>query len=86
MPAPVYPSYHLTTDRTESALEHLQYAQRLRRHLDGALMHLCLAFLMTGDARYAEPAKRILLEVADWPTDDTDVTSVSATWGGTGQG
>jgi hypothetical protein len=44
-------------------------------------MNLSLAFLMTEEAKYADAAKRILLEIAKWPTDDADVTSVSAKWG-----
>ena len=44
-------------------------------------MDLSLAFLMTEANRYADAAKRILLEIVSWPTDDDDVTSVSARWG-----
>ena len=46
--------------------------------VDLNLTNLSLAYLMTGDARYGDPAKRILLRLADWSTDDSDVTSVSA--------
>ena len=44
-------------------------------------MDLSLAFLMTEANRYADVAKRILPEIVSWPTDDDDVTSVSARWG-----
>ena len=44
-------------------------------------MDLSLAFLMTEANRYADAAKRILPEIVSWPTDDDDVTSVSARWG-----
>jgi hypothetical protein len=44
-------------------------------------MDLSLAFLMSEEDKYARAAKRILLEIASWPTDDHDVTSVSARWG-----
>jgi hypothetical protein len=44
-------------------------------------MNLALAYLMTEEAKYAKAAKRILLEIATWPTADDDVTSVSAKWG-----
>jgi hypothetical protein len=53
----------------------------LERAIDEALLDLSLAFLVTKKAEYAEAAKRILLEVADWPCDDNDVTSISSRWG-----
>jgi len=81
MPPPTYPKYHLTEDRTQSRLEYKDYFGDFRRYIDRALINLSLAFLMTEEAKYAEAARRILLEVADWPTDDADVTSVSARWG-----
>ncbi|MFQ6042477.1 MAG: DUF4962 domain-containing protein, partial [Candidatus Poribacteria bacterium] len=81
MSAPTYPGYHLTKDRTQSRLEYKDYFVDFRRYIDRALMSLSLAFLMTEETKYAEAAKRILLEVASWPADDDDVTSVSARWG-----
>jgi hypothetical protein len=78
---PVYPSYHLTEDRQASRLEYVKYFQYIRGYIDGKLMNLALAFLITEEAKYADAAKRILLEIAQWPTDDDDVTSVSAKWG-----
>lgn len=81
MPAPVYPDYHLIENRTECRLEYKNYFADFRRYIDSALMNLSLAFLMTEEEKYAEAGKRILLEVASWPTDDDDVTSVSARWG-----
>jgi len=81
MPAPAYPKYHLTEDRTQYRLEYRDYYVNFRPYIDRALMNLSLAFLMTEESKYAEAGKRILLEVASWPTDDADVTSVSARWG-----
>ena len=81
MPAPTYPNYHLTEGQTQCRLEYKDYFADFRRYIDRALMNLSLAFLMTEEAKYAEAAKRILLEVASWPTNDNDVTSVSAKWG-----
>lgn len=80
-PAPVYPEYHLIEERTRSRLEYSRYFGDFRRYINGALMRLSLAYLMTKEAKYADAAKRILLEVTDWPTNDADVTSVSARWG-----
>jgi len=79
--APKYPTYHLTEDKQAQRLEYVKYFQYIRGYIDGKLMHLSLAYLMTEDVKYAEAGKRILLEIASWPTDDADVTSVSAKWG-----
>lgn len=78
---PKYPTYHLTEDTKKCRLEYTEYFRYIRGYIDGKLMNLALAFLMTEDAKYANAAKRILLEIAQWPTDDADVTSVSAKWG-----
>jgi hypothetical protein len=81
MPAPKYPDYHLLADPTKVRLAYGRYFGDFRRYIDRALMDLSLAFLMTEEPKYARSAKRILLEIAAWPTDDDDVTSVSARWG-----
>ena len=78
---PQYPTYHNTEDKQAQRLEYVKYFQYIRRYIDGRLMDLSLAYLMTEEAKYAEAGKRILLEIASWPTDDADVTSVSAKWG-----
>jgi len=80
-PAPKYPKYHLLEDPKRVRLEYSRYFGDFRGYINSALMSLSLAFLMTEEAKYADAAKRILMEVTDWPTDDADVTSVSAKWG-----
>ncbi len=80
-PAPEYPMYHLTEDPTACRLEYRDYYRQFTRFIDGALIDLSVAFLMSQKPKYADAAKRILLTVASWPTDDADVTSVSAKWG-----
>ena len=81
VPPPAYPTYHKTADPTQCRLEYRDYYRKFSRPIDSALIDLSVAFLMSGEAKYAQAAKRILLAVADWPTDDDDVTSVSAKWG-----
>jgi len=81
MPAPKYPDYHLLGDPSNIRMAYGPYFGDFRRYIDTALMDLSLAFLMTEEPKYAESAKRILLEVTKWPTTDDDVTSVSAKWG-----
>jgi hypothetical protein len=78
---PEFPTYHLIEDPVVRRLEYQKYFGYFRGYVDGALMDLSLGFLMSEEAKYAEAAKAILLEIATWPTDDNDVTSVSARWG-----
>lgn len=80
-PAPDYPAYHLTTEPTQRRMEYQKYFQYFRGFIDNALYNLSLAYLMSGENKYAVAAKRILLEVTDWPTDYDDVSSVAAQWG-----
>jgi len=78
---PKFPTYHKIEDSGTRRLEYQRYFQYFRGYVDSALMSLALAFLMTEQDKYAQAAKNILLEIASWPTDDADVTSVSAKWG-----
>jgi hypothetical protein len=78
---PQFPTYHRLQDPVVQRLEYQKYFGYFRGYVNGALMDLALAYLMTQEARYAEAAKKILLEIAAWPTADDDVTSVSAKWG-----
>jgi hypothetical protein len=78
---PSYPEYHLIQDKTRSRLYYKEYQTVVLPVVDRALMDLSLAYLMTKEAKYGDAARRILLAVADWPTDENDVTSVSAQWG-----
>ncbi|UCE46618.1 MAG: DUF4962 domain-containing protein, partial [Phycisphaerales bacterium] len=78
---PEFPKYHLIEDAGTRRLEYGRYFSYFRGYVDGALMDLSLAFLMSEEEKYARAAKEILLEIASWPTDDDDVTSVSAKWG-----
>ena len=79
--APQYPTYHKTQDDRQRRLEYGEYFAYIRGYIDRKLMDLSLAYLMTEEDKYAIAAKRILLEIASWPHDDDDVTSVSAKWG-----
>jgi len=78
---PEFPKYHLIEDAGTARLEYGRYFSYFRGYVDGALMNLALAFLMSEEEKYARAAKEILLEIASWPTNDDDVTSVSAKWG-----
>jgi len=78
---PEFPTYHREKDARVRRLEYLAYFRYFRGFVDGALMDLSLAYLFSEEKKYADAAKRILLEIASWPTADDDVTSVSARWG-----
>ncbi len=78
---PAFPTYHRIEDAVTRRLEYGKYFGYFRRYVNGALMDLSLAYLITEEAKYANAAKKILLEIASWPTADDDVTSVSAKWG-----
>jgi hypothetical protein len=79
--APKFPEYHLIEEPARSRLAYVDYFRYFRGFVNGALMDLSLAYLMTEEQKYATAAKRILLEISTWPTNDDDVTSVSARWG-----
>ena len=78
---PEFPKYHHIEDAGTRRLEYGRYFSYFRGYVDSALMDLSLAFLMSEDEKYARAAKKILLEIASWPTEGDDVTSVSARWG-----
>ncbi|UCD49450.1 MAG: DUF4962 domain-containing protein [Phycisphaerales bacterium] len=78
---PEFPTYHHIEDAGTRRLEYQRYFGYFRGYVNGALMDLALAYLMTEDSKYANAAKQILLEIASWPTADDDVSSVSAKWG-----
>ena len=76
---PSFPDYQQEGPGARFAAQ--QYLLALEDTLDSHLLNLCLAYLVTGNDRYAIPAKRILLAVADWPVADRDVTSLTSPWG-----
>ncbi len=78
---PVFPEYQKIKDRNAQLIEYVKYFQYFRRFINNALQNLSLAWLMSEDPKYAEAAKKILLEVAGWPTDDDDVTSLRSRTG-----
>lgn len=78
---PRFPDYHRIQDAGTQRLEYQKYFGYIRGYIDGALMDLAMGFLFSEEEKYARAAKELLLELASWPTDDADVTSVRAKWG-----
>ena len=81
LPTLSYPTHHLIEDTSRRSLEYVRYFLPLDNHLLRTLVYAPLAFLITEEQRYADAAKRTLLEIASWPVVDGDVTSVSKTYG-----
>ncbi len=52
-------------------LEYRQYFHYIREYIDEGLQSLAVAWLMTGEAKYANAGKRMLLTIAKWPADGT---------------
>jgi hypothetical protein len=70
------PEFQYIDNRTQQRLAYGEYFHYFRDYINDALQDLALAYLVTKDSRYAERAKRILLEVASWPRGWDEVTSV----------
>ncbi len=70
---PVPPWYGPIEDYKTRRLEYRKYYHYIRPFIDEGLPALSMAWLMTGDKKYAEPAIRILLEVSKW--DASGITS-----------
>jgi len=68
------PWYEDIEEYTPRRLEYRKYYHYLRPYIDQGLQSLSLAWLMTGDEKYLNAAKRILFEVIQWPADG--ITSV----------
>ncbi len=66
LPALRQPGYGDIQDYNTRRLEYRKYYHYIRPYIDEGLQALAIAWLMTGKQKYANAAKRILLEVATW--------------------
>lgn len=73
LPAPKPPWYGDIQDYNTRRLEYRKYYHYIRPYIDEGLQALAIAWLMTNNPKYADAAKRILLEVATW--DVSGITS-----------
>ncbi len=76
LPAPEGPPYgkfDIETEFVQRRMEYQKYYRVLRESIDKGLMALSLAWLMTGEKKYADAGKRILLRVVNW--DPFGITS-----------
>ncbi|MGC8795064.1 MAG: DUF4962 domain-containing protein, partial [Bryobacteraceae bacterium] len=63
---PEPPRYHTFADKARQRMGYVVYFREFRRVVDGAMSTLALAWLLSGDARYGQAARRILLEIERW--------------------
>lgn len=76
---PPEPTYDQLTDPAERRLAYKDAFVAFRKYHDGAMRHLALAYLLTGERRYGEGAKAILMATTTWAPEG--VSSVSAPYG-----
>ena len=81
-PAPSYPTFQHIADPTLRKMEYKKYFHEFRVTVDRGLQYLALAYLVTQAETYLLSAKRILLELASWPVDAEDVSSVYPKYNG----
>ena len=73
---PLEPDYDQIEDPAQRRLAYRESFVEFRRYHDGAMRHLALAYLLTGERKYGEVAKDILLATCEW--DPEGISSVSA--------
>lgn len=69
LPAPNPPGYGSIQDYNTKRLEYRKYYHYIRPYIDEGLQALAIAWLMTGESKYAQAAKNILLKVASWDVE-----------------
>jgi len=76
---PPEPDYDEITDRAKRRLAYVASFADMRRHHLGAMQHTALMYAMTGEKKYGEAAKALLLSAAEW--DPEGISSVMAPHG-----
>jgi hypothetical protein len=76
---PPEPDYDKLTDPAQRRMAYQESFGLMRRYHDSGMVHLSLAYLLTGERKYGEVAKRILLGATAW--DPEGVSSVMGKYG-----
>ncbi len=76
---PDEPNYDEIQDPAKRRLAYTASYAKLRRYHQGAMQHLALMYAMTGERKYGEKAKALLLNAAEW--DPEGISSVMAPYG-----
>lgn len=79
MKPPPEPDYDRIEDRAERRLAYMASFQQMRRYHQGAMQHLALMYVLSGERRYGQAAKALLLGAAEW--DPEGISSVMAPYG-----
>jgi len=76
---PKEPTYDQLQDSAARRIAYTEAFREMRRYHDSGMVHLSLMYLLTGDRKYGEVAKAILLGAAEWNPEGT--SSVLAPYG-----
>ena len=79
MKPPPEPDYDQIKDPAKRRLAYVASFAEMRRYHLGAMQHLALMYVLTGEKKYGEAAKALLLSAADW--DPEGISSVMAPYG-----
>jgi len=79
MKPPPEPDYDRIEDPAERRLAYMASFQEMRRYHQGAMQHLALMYVLTGEKEYGQAAKAVLLGAAQW--DPEGISSVMAPYG-----
>lgn len=76
---PPEPDYDKLEDDAARRIAYTESFRRIRQFHDGGMVNLSLMYLLTGERKYGEAAKAILLGAAEW--DPEGISSVLAPYG-----
>ena len=76
---PPEPYYDEIKDRAKRRLAYVASFANMRRYHLGAMQHTALMYALTGEKKYGEAAKALLLGAAEW--DPEGISSVMAPYG-----
>ena len=74
MSPPPEPDYDEIEDRAKRRLAYVASFAEMRRYHQGAMLHLALMYLMSGEKKYGQAAKALLLSAAEW--DPEGISSI----------
>lgn len=79
MKPPPEPDYDEIKDRAERRLAYVASFAKMRRYHLGAMQHTALMYAMTGEKKYGETARALLLDAAEWNPEG--ISSIMAPYG-----
>ena len=76
---PSEPTYDKIEDPAERRLAYVECFGTMRKYHDGGMRSLALFYLLTGEKRYGEAARRFIVDAAQW--DVEGISSILAPYG-----